>query len=439
MRTTINYIVMLMVLALAASCSKSSNGDADSLLRTIPADASSVAILNLEQTVASLGSKTDGKTIDLNKDLQKAIIESNAISDRNKQIFTDVCSGETGVSITSMAFFSAARIYVTGLLDDPDKFVDYVQRRGYQNAADSVAPAAVREENGARVIDNIVVIGNQFWICSMGSPDTDQLKYYQNLNENQSYASSDAASLLLEDGKVLTFVADVNRTLAQMPEATYSRMAASLMFDDIAYIAGSATVDKKNILSEAVVLNSKMQPSELLLPTEKIDADIVKSLNKDGDVFIAAGLPKKLTKKISETLTTAFGANASAITGAFQQVDGTVALCADVDANSVEARIQTTGKDFAALSQMIQMIPGTTVSRDGDVLTVKYGQGVASGDCSAADAAAKMKGAWIGFVGSDIPGKGVNTVARLVPDGKSLKLDVRLLGGLDALLSGLLK
>lgn len=439
MKKAINYIVMLMVVAVAASCSKSSNGDADSLLRTIPADASSVAILNLEQTIKSLGGNTDGKTIEFPKDFQNEVAQSKAISDKNKQIFTDICAGETGVSVTSLAFFASARSYVTGLLDDPDKFVSYVQRRAYQNSTDTVAPPSVEEKDGARVIDDIVVVGNQFWICTEGTADIEQLKYYQKLNENQSYASSKAAPLLLEAGKVVTFVADVKRNFDRMPESTYMRMAASLVFDDIAYIAGSAHFDKKDLLSESVVLSSEMKPAELLLPTEKIDPSVVKSLNKNGDVFLAAGLPKKLTKKIADMITTTFGATASSATSPIQQIDGTTAICMDINTNSVEARIQTTGNDFASLSNMIQIIPGTSVTRDGDMLTVKYGGGVSTGNLTASDAASKLKGAWIGFMGSDLPSKGMTTVARLIPDNKSLKLDVEIEGGLDALLNGLLK
>lgn len=216
-------------------------------------------------------------------------------------------------------------------------------------------------------------------------------------------------------------------------------MAASLMFDDIAYVAGSAHFDKKNLLSEAVVLSSEMKPAELLLPTEKIDPSVVKSLNKNGDVFLAAGLPKKLTKKIADMISTTFGATASTATSPIQQIDGTTAICMDINSNSVEARIQTTGKDFASISNLIQIIPGTSVTRDGDILTVKYGGGVSTGTVTASDAASKLKGAWIGLIGSDLPSKGMTTVARLIPDGKSLKLDVEIEGGLDALLNGLLK
>ncbi|MCM1491243.1 MAG: hypothetical protein NC095_10530 [Muribaculum sp.] len=438
-KITSHIILLAMLIALAAGCSKSNNDDAASLLSTIPADASSVVILNMQQTVKSLGGKTDGTTVDLPSDLKKHVAESSAIKDDHKKIFNDLCNGETGVSITSLAFFSAARSYVTGLLNDPDKFVDYMSKH-IANPADSIGTANVVEENGARLIDNdIVVIGNQFWICTAGTPDIEQLKYYQNLNDRQSYASSETADLLLEKDKVVTYVADVKRSFDRMPESTYLRMATAMMFDDIAYVAGSADFKGKDLIASSRVLNSKMKPAELLLPTEKIDAAVVKSLNRDGDIFLAAGLSKKFTKKISDALSSALGSNASSIASPLEQIDGTIAICSDIDVNSLEARIETTGKDFASLSNMIQMIPGVAVTRDGDMLTVKYGNPVSTGKITAEEAASSLKNSWIGVVASDFPADNMKTVACLVPDNKSLKLDIEIEGGVDAIMTALLK
>lgn len=437
-KLTSQLLLFAMILTMAVGCSKSSNDDSASLLSTIPADASSVVLLNMQETLACLGCKTDGKTIELSSELKKAISESKAFSENRKRTIEDICAGETGVSVSTIIFFSAARSYVTGLLDDPDKFVDYLSNR-ISGATDSIVTTSVVEENGAKVINNVVVIGNQFWICTEGSPDIDQLRYYQNLNDKQSYASSETASLLLEEGKVVTYVADVKRSFDRMPESTYLRMGAAMMFDDIAYVAGSARFEKKNLISSSKVLNSKMKPAELLLPTEKIDASVVKSLNRNGDIFIAAGLSKKLTKKIADALATVLGSNASPIASPLEQIDGTTAVCSDLDINSLEARIQTTGKDFASLSNLIQMIKGVSVTRDGDVITVKYGNPVSTGKLTPEEAASSLKGAWIGVVAVDFPAKEMNTVARLVPDEKSLKLDIDVEGGVDAIITALFK
>lgn len=430
-------MLLATMLLMAASCGKKGNDDARSLLSTVPADASSVVLVNLQQTLESLGCKTDGSTITLSKEMEKTVAESKSVSDSNKRIFQDICSGETGVSVTSLAFFSAARSYVTGLLNDPDKFVAYAAKMTApgDSLGGSAATADVVEEGGARMVGNTVVIGNQFWICTGGSPDVEQLKYYQNLNDKQSYASSETAPLLLESGKVVTFVADVKRSFDRLPESTYTRMAASVMFDDIAYIAGTAHFEKKNLLSTSRVLNSKMKPADLLLPTEKIDLSAVKGLDCGGDFFVAAGVSQKLTKKIAGALSTMMGPSAKTMTTALEQIDGTAAAAMDMTNNTLAARIQTTGKDFATLSNMLQILPGVSVTRDGDTVTVRYGDGAPSGQLTAAMAADRMKGAWIGFVAGDTPARGMTTVARLMPENKSLKLEVEIEGGVDAMMT----
>lgn len=438
-KLTSGILLLAAIILMAASCSKKGNDDADSLLHTIPADASSVVLVNLQKALSGLDCKTDGSTITLSKEMENVITESKSVSDRNKRIFRDICEGKTGVSITSLAFFSAARSYVTGLLNDPEKFVDYASGDALRNPQDSVTGPKVTEENGARIIGNTVVIGNQFWICTAGTPDVEQLKYYQNLNERQSYASNESSSLLLTGDKVVTYVADVKRSFDRLPESTYLRMGASLMFEDIAYVAGSAHFDKKSIISSSQVLNSDMKPANLLLPTEKIDVAMVKSLDVNGDVFVAAGLSKKLSKKISDAMSSVMGPNAKLMTTAIEQIDGTSALCLDLNNENMAARIETTGKDFATLSNMLQAFPGITVTRDGDTVSIRYGNGTPAGAMPAAQAADKMKGAWIGIIACGTPARDMTTVARLIPDNKSLKLDVEIDGGVDALITALFK
>ncbi|MDE5872156.1 MAG: hypothetical protein K2H22_09475 [Muribaculaceae bacterium] len=125
-----SLLAVMMLLFVAVGCSKSGgDDDASSLLRTVPADASSVVLVNIAHTVESLGGSTDGSTVKLSKDLQKTIDESQAIKPEDKQHLKEICSGETGIAMSSVAFFSAARSYVTGLLNDPDKFVAYVEKQ----------------------------------------------------------------------------------------------------------------------------------------------------------------------------------------------------------------------------------------------------------------------------------------------------------------------
>lgn len=66
-----------MIIVMAAGCSKSGNDDADSLIKTVPADASSVVVVNLERTLDKLGCSTDGKTIKLQKIFRKPSMKAS--------------------------------------------------------------------------------------------------------------------------------------------------------------------------------------------------------------------------------------------------------------------------------------------------------------------------------------------------------------------------
>lgn len=429
-KLTYSLLTVMTLLLVATGCSKSSDDEASSLLRTVPADASSVVLVNIAHTVESLGGSTDGSKIKLSKDFQKTIEESQAIKPEDKQNLKEICDGETGIAVGTVVFFSAARSYVTGILNDPEKFVAYMQKKYDKDAI---------EENGAKILQNIAVIGNQFWICTTGTPDVEQLKYYQKLNEKQSYVAVDAAKLLLEPDKVMTYVADVNRSIAYVPNASYIKIASSLIFNDMAYVAGSADFKKNSIVGYASVLNSDMKPADLLLPTEKIDASLVKSFEKGGDIYFAAGISKKLTKKFSDMAEKFMGSESDKVSNVLGAIDGTVAVRSNSDASDAVALIQTSGQNFSEFSTVLQNLFGMTVTRDGDILTAVYGTKDFSGGITPAQAADKLKGAWIGIVSNGMIARDVTTVVKFTADKKSLRLDFEADGGVDAFITALTK
>lgn len=429
-KLTCSLLTVMTLLLIAVGCSKNSNDDANSLLRTVPADASSVVMINIAQAVDKLGGSTDGSKIKLSKELQKAIDESPSLKPEAKQHLQAICNGESGISFSSAVFFSAARSYISGLLNDPEKFVSYVQKA----SGDSLT-----EENGVKVIGRVAVIGNQFWVCTTGTPDADQLKYYQQLNEKQSYASADGAQLLLEADKVMSYVADVNRSMAYVPNGGYAKIASSLIFNDMAYIAGSADIKNNNLFAYASVLNSDMKPAELLLPVEKIDASLIKSFDKSGDIYFAAAFPKKLTKKIGDLAGSMMGANSNVVANVLSAVDGTIAVRADSSADDMEALIQTSGQNFSEFSSMLKTLFGLTVSRNGDILTAVKGTKDFNGGIAPSQAADKLKGAWIGVVANGMVTRDATAVVKLSVDKKSLRLDFEAEGGVEALITAYIK
>lgn len=436
MKTIVRYMMLMaMIIVMTTGCSKSSNNDADSLIRTVPADASAVVMVNMGHFIDRLGCSTDGNTIKLSDDVQQ-LIDKSAATEEDKKVMKEICDGNTGIAFNSLVYFSAARSYITGLLNDPNKFIDYVSNI---NTTDSVAKSPVVEEDGAKTIGNVTVIGNQFWVCMTGTPDAEQLKYYANLNERQSFATSEASSILLESEKAVSFVADVNRAVGSFPEAGSLKMGASLIFENLAYIAGNADYEKKNLKITARVLDSDMNPSKLLLPTEKIDTELIKSFGGNADFYFAAGLGKKLIEKISALAGVAMGGSASMAVKTLEQIDGTVAVRCDSGMETFEAKLQTSGKDFTELSTAVQNLFGMVVTREGNVITAKSSDNEISGKISADDAAGKLKGAWIGCVSCDFPTKGMTSVARLSADKGSLRFELETEDAIDAIMTVLMK
>ena len=187
-------------------------------------------------------------------------------------------------------------------------------------------------------------------------------------------------------------------------------------------------------MANAAVLNSDMKPAELLLPVDKVDASVVKSFDKGGGIFIAAAVPKKLVKKISDLAGSMMGGSSAQALGVLEAIDGTIAVRADSGLTEGEARIQTTGKNFGDFSNMLQNLWGVTVTRDGDMLTAVYGSKDFTGSITPSEAADMLKGAWIGVVSDGMIARDVTNVTKLSVDKNSLRLDFEAKGGVDAII-----
>lgn len=423
--------MLMAVLLLAAGCSKTDHSDLEGLLNTVPADANAVAVINIEKIADKLGCKSDGKKITLTSEVRLAL-EKGAANEDTKKFITGICDGDAGVSLYSMVYFSASRDYLTGLLDDPDKFVEFMQK---QESTDSTS-VEVQTIGDARLVGHAAVIGNQFWISYPGTPDEEQLQHYMTLKGPQSFAANDAAKSLVSDDDVVSFVADINRAISGMPDKKQIRMGSAFIFDDPAYLAGGVRIDKRDVLLKANVLNSDLKPSKLLIPVDKIDTSMVKDFDGTAEAFMAVALPKELLKKLAE-LASMPGA-AGSIGSALSQIEGTVAARMGDKTQNIEARVHSTGKDFIQLTQLLQMF-GADVTRNGDILTISVGGKNFDGALTSVDAASAFKGAWIGLMIAHFPGRESTTTATLKEDGKSLQLDMKIAEGVDDILTMMLQ
>lgn len=425
-------LILTALLIIAAGCSKTDNADIEGLLQTVPADANAVAVVDLEKIADVFGCKTDGKTITLNSEAKLAL-DNAAMNAQSKRAIIDLCEGNSGIDLTKLVYFSAARDYVTGLLNDPDKFVAFI-RKYESNDSTTVE---VQSSGEARLVGHAVVIGNQFWMAYPGTPDEDQLQHYKTLKGPQSFAANDVAAHLISDTDVVTFVADINKAISDVPNKKEIRMGLAFILDDPSYVAGGVSVEKKNVRLKADVLNSDLQPAKLLIPTDKIDTDMVKDFDGTAEAFLAVSLPKELMKKIGDLASMTGGAGGG-MAQAIGQIEGTVAVRVGKNTDDIEARVRTSGKDFIQLTQMLQMF-GVNVTRDGDLLTLSMGKHNYDGSITSVDAAKAFKGAWIALTAADFPARDSKTTLTIKEEKKSLTLDMTVEGGLDSLTGMILK
>lgn len=426
-------LILTALLILAVGCSKTDLGDAEGLLQTVPADANAVAVVNLQKMADAFGCKSDGKKITLSSEAKLALDNAAMPADAKKTIM-DICEGESGIALTSLVYFSAARDYLTGVLDDPDKFVSFMQKHE-SNDSTSVEVTTVGD---ARIVGHTVVIGNQFWASYPGAPDEEQLQHYKTLKGPQSFAANEAASRLISDKDVVTFVADINKALSEMPYKKEIRMGLAFLLDDATYVAGGISVDKTTVNLQASVLNSDLKPASLLVPTEKIDTGMVKDFDGTATAFLAMGLSKELLKKIGD-LSSVSGGKSGGMAEALSQIEGTVALrVGGKSSDNIEARVHASGKDLIQLTQMLQFF-GVNVVRDDDLLILSVGDHDYDGSLTSVDAASAFKGAWIAAMVSDVPARDTKTILTIKEEKKSLVLDMKMEGGLEALASMIMK
>lgn len=432
--STLLTALFALVAIMMTGCSKSSNDDARSLLQTVPADAGMVAVINVKNITDAIGCENDGSQIILSEEIRKALA-GNGLPAEDKEMIRALTSGESGVATNAIVYFSAARDYVTGLLNNPDQFVAYMKKHGGSGDHE----ATVQEEDGVKIIGKAAVIGNQFWISSPGRPDATQLKYYQKLSDKQSYVSAPGAARLLADDEAVSFVADMNSAASKAGgNSTQLRMATSLLFDGASYFAGGVKVGKEDIEMESAVLNSDFKPAKFLLPTDKIDTSVVKSMGSGADVFFAAGISKDFVKKLMDLSKSFLGGLPADYTASIGQLDGTLALRSDAGMKDMEIKVQTDGKDFGTLSTVLQSM-GLSVTRDGNTVNIVSGTDQFTGAIAPDKAASMLKGAWMGAVVADYPEKGTTIVVRFENEKSGLEINVEVEGGTKALLDYILK
>lgn len=416
-RKTFIPLLALLLLA-AASCSRDNSADLSEIFSTVPSDAGMVAAFDASVLADKAGLKTsDGQITD--PGMLPAVIKG--LKEEVFRLFM-AADPESGADLTAMALFAAgSRFYLTGLLRDPQKFMEYASRRhGGQFA----------EKDGIRSLGPYACHSNRFWITIKGDIDPADVKEFIGLSENKSFLSVDYSEKLLEMKHDIGLFADINSELltpGDFAAKAKVSMALNTLFNDATYLGGGIDFLKGEMKGALVLLDTKMRPAEFNFPVSKISAAAVESLGS-GNSAVAMALSRKFVEAI-EKATAGTGLLGKTIASVCGPLDGTSAFMMGGSAGSPqvsEGVVQTTGNDLGGLTAMLESA-GLRWRLAGKELRIEGTP--AAGSISGKEFAKYSKGAFMALA-TDLKAAGTEMHGlktlrlKLAPDGKGLRIEV---------------
>lgn len=407
-----------------AGCSKSDNSNLEHLLGTVPNDASAVIVADVPSLLQDAGCKVekDG-AIQLSDELASAMKSNRDLAGISKAME----KGELGLMAAPIIYFEEGDIfYLTGLLADPEKFMQFASEQEGQEFAD---------EQGVKLCGYYAVKGNQFWY-SRSSLGSKEINRFTGLDNKRSFLANEACPKILDDDSDIRGLFDLNVLIGKFVAPQQRPMASvgvATLFKDAEYAYLEADFEKGEFESEVKVLDSKLNAAKFLLPSPKVSEKTVLSLGETADAVFAINVSKKLVETIMEKAQAFVPAQVGTM---LAPVDGTTAMA--FSKGTEEGYIAVVNTDGTNSSALVQELSrgGVNVATEGNTLVAR--QGKVSGQLLVKDAADKLDDAFAGFVASGseflvggaaaaTPAKGIRqTSYLLIPDDGSLKLDVEI-------------
>lgn len=355
-----------------SSCSKNSTADAEALLKTVPSNATLVALANLER----MSEKAGDKISDVVNKFGKTSAQANDVA-------------PDGIAETYMVVFTdGLRTYATGIIDKEDDFTAAIEK---------AYGAKFAEQDGAKVCGQCVVVNDQFWIVIDGTPDVATIRAYPRLSENQSFFSDKYAETMIESDDDFTAICNLAGllNLAGGANGLAAQAATGSLFSDARFIVFDLDFEKGKAVLDAKVLDGKYKPAKFLLPLPKIDSSVVAALEGSGVAVAALAVSKEMLDKIEKVLSSFPGLGMTGgLLDTFKPLDGTSAAAIGADGNVSSIIISTDGNP-GSLIEAAKSLANVPLKKDGKLLKGAAG---GSGPLVPSAQAKHFDGAWFGFV-----------------------------------------
>lgn len=416
--------LIAVVLTTFTSC-KQESSDVSSLLATVPSSAGAVVGVNLKTVLEKADCEVNGSSIKAGKELENwlATIKQPGSKGEMLRVFLN---SDSGVDPQGMVvFIDAYSTYATAMLADTDKFISFVEEQTGGKFSEA--------EGGVKVCGNIAIYGAQMWISSNSATiDAKAVKNYASLSENQNFLTKNVSKPVVEMESDIVAWGDIStlaKSFLSFGEMAQYNVVIGALFDNPVSLALSVNFEKGKLNSKIKVLNDKGETAKFLLPTKKIDANVVKGLGGTADMVVAANISKDFTKKVEKMLSSFGGGMFDAYLKPLSCVDGTIAVEAGVRENGetpLNGIVQTDGNPTPEVMNFLSQFGST--KKEGN--SVMFSKGKVSGDLNVEEMASSLKGAWLGGQYSlSANSKNYKSAAMLlIPDGGGLRLEIQVDG-----------
>lgn len=378
---------LIVGLLIMAGCSKDKSADVADLLKTIPSDASMVAVIDLETIIKEMDCSVSNGVIKPGKDVAQAL-ESSKNGDTKETLEK---MNKAGIDWTVAAVFAEGyNVYLTGFLSDSSKFKDAVEEQFGEKW----------ESGEVNTCGNVAVEGERFWVClnSRNTIVANDIRHFNTLSDNQSILSNKNVSKLKDLDSEVAGWGDISGllNLAGLPFSSRAAVKLGLetMFEDAVELEWEIDLDGDELKAEIEIINNKGGIAKFNFPVEKVNGDVVKKLAVSGDGFGAIVISKKMIEQIkAETSKESFSLIGAFVNMMLGCVDGTASFAIS-NQGAMTGIISTNGHNTTDLVDALKQF-GMNVDKEGDALRISQG-GEVTGVLSAAEAADMLKGSVMG-------------------------------------------
>lgn len=359
MKNIVSLLVMamaLVVMPMLSSCNAgSSNADAEALLKSVPAESSAVAVINVESLLSKMGAQYEDGRILLPSELREAL-DADALKEIDTQI---------GVKPTVLvAFVYRNELAVTGFVENKEAFKSFVAEK-INKGSDGWEAG----DDGAEICDDFVVKGDRFWAFTKRA-FTNKVNEWVSLKDNESaYSSNKLVAEMTYMDKDIRYCCDVDRLMAlsggaDLEQKMAMNMIREMLVVDMAYQCGWVDFGKDEISAEMSCYNSKFGSAEYVFDLEKINTDLLEQMPSNSNAVIALGTSSKMWKSLVVSLSDVAknfvkGAElgiVNKVLDALNGLDGTFMVAADINQHTPNIKAVMQTQDEMAARSVVSLV-----------------------------------------------------------------------------------